>query len=96
MQIDDIVKKLSDREENRKKQEEVIIERADEWKETINRLLSTEDGKLLAKYLIKFCRVFTPDNSSNQIELVENNGKRKVYLELIRPYLFNQTKKDIE
>ena len=96
MQVDDIVKKLSDREDNRKKQQEAIIERADEWKEVINRLLSTEDGKLLAKYLIKFCKVFTPDNSENQIQLVESNGKRKVYLELIRPYLFNQTIKDIE
>jgi hypothetical protein len=96
MQIDDIVKKLSEREEQRKKQQEVVIERADEWKEALNRLLNTDDGKLLAKYLIKFCRVFAPDNSSNQIELVENNGKRKVYLELIRPYLFNQTIKDIE
>ncbi len=96
MQIDDIVKRISDARDNAKAQEEVIIERAEEWKEAINRMLMTEDGKLFAKYLIKYCVVFKPSNAQNQIQLVEENCKRKVYLELFRPYLFSKTKQEIE
>ncbi len=71
----------------RKEQDEAVIEKAEEWKECVNRILSTPDGQLLARYLIKYCGLFKADNANNQIQLIENNSKRKLWLDLFQPYI---------
>lgn len=85
--------------EYRQKSEDVkatILENEAEWKKVINRMFATEDGQFFAKYMLRYLGIFNIDNSNNQIKLIEDNGKRKFYLELIRPYLDAKTLNLIE
>lgn len=85
--IDQLLKHRQNAEEAKK----VILENEGEWKKVINRMLTTEDGKFFAKYMLRYLGIFNIDSSNNQIKLIEDNGKRKFYLELIRPYLDVET-----
>lgn len=91
-----ITQKLLEDRETKQQQKEQVIENIEEWQKAANRLFTSDDGKLFAKYLIRFCQVFEVDNSANPAKLLEDNGKKKVYLNLIRPYLTIETLTYIE
>ncbi len=82
-----VINKLLEHRQGLERQKEVIIENQEEWKKVLNRIFSTPDGEFFAKYLLRYLGEFKVDNSLNQIKLIEDNTKRKFYLELIRPYL---------
>lgn len=86
MAHDSIDKLLASRARNQKRQAE-MIEQVEEWKTVLNRLFSSPDGQYFLKGLIKYSKIHSFDNPTNPAKLVEDEGKRKVYLELIRPFL---------
>lgn len=90
------VERMLKRREEEQKQREIIIENEAEWKDAANSLFASPNGKLLAKYLLRYCNVFSIDSTSNNVMMIENNGKRKVYLELIRPFLTAEVRSFIE
>ena len=73
-----------------------VVEHEQEWAKAANRLFSTEDGQLFIKYLLRFSNIFTVDNSLAPATLIENNGKRAIYLKLIRPYLNDDVRALVE
>lgn len=81
--IERLVKDRKDKAHNREK----VIENIEEWKKAINRICGTHDGQLLIKYMIRHNGLYNVDNSINHAKMIEDNGKKKVYLELIRPFL---------
>lgn len=91
-----IVDAMAKREEERQKQQEVVIENIEEYRVALNRIFSMNEGKLLAKYLLRFCMVFNDDAQLNPAKLIEDKGKRAVYLKMIRPFLDRQIKQEVE
>ena len=96
LSVNSIVDELAKRQAEREKGQEIVIERMDEYKEALNRIFSMSEGKLLAKYLIKYCGIFNVDSQLNPAKLVEENGKKSVYLKMIRPYLEKEIRMEIE
>lgn len=90
------VDKLLSQRAEKTRQQEVVIENMEEWQEVLNRIFTSDDGKLFAKYLLRHCGIFNKEDSTNHIKMIENIGKRNVYLELIRPYLDVLTRSEIE
>jgi hypothetical protein len=81
---------------NRHKQQEIQIENQKEYQLAVNRVFSTNEGKLLAKYLLKHSGVFNDDEQLNPAKLIEDKGRRSYYLKLIRPYLDQKLRMEIE
>ena len=82
-----VIEKLVTERQERERQEQIAIENEEEWKKAINTICSTAEGELMIKYMLRHNRLFKPGRSTNQVAMVEDSGKQRVYLELIRPYL---------
>ena len=81
------IDKIAEAREKKKQQEALLAEEVADYKEALNRLFSTPDGQYFLKKLIKYCGVNSFDNSLNPIKDVKDAERRKVYYELIHPYL---------
>ena len=90
------VDKLRDAREQQKLRKEKIIENMQDFKMALNGVASTQNGKLFLKTLIKACGVFTPKHTTEALALIEDNAKRNIYLEFIRPNLEPELKKELE
>ena len=91
-----IVEKMVRQNQERDRQKEKIVENAEEWTKAINSLCASPNGKLLIKYMLRHNKLFIVDNTRDHVKMIENNGARKVYLELIRPFLTAEVISDIE
>lgn len=84
----DRVKKKQELEEQLKKETEL-------YKVALNRVANTEDGIIVLKAILAYCGIFK-DQKLNAQDLLEEKGKRSVYLASIRPYLKRQARILIE
>lgn len=87
--IDEIEQRKKDNDKRIKEEQELFVK-------SLEKVFSTDFGVVFGKYLIKYCQVFTPEDTANPQKMIENAGKRKVYLELIRPYLSKELKIELE
>ena len=78
------------------KQEAIAKESEEDYKNALNGMAATPNGQFVLKQLIRYCGVFAHDDVLNPAKLVEDRGKRSVYLKLIRPYLDKQTLIELE
>lgn len=76
--------------------EEVIIERIEEWKDCLNRLVKIPDAQHFFRHLIKHAEIFKTPDTRNTVKMVENAGKKAFYLDYVRPYLTDELRKAIE
>lgn len=90
--IADIIKK---REESAN-QKEILVENEKEYRLAVNRVYSTNEGKLLAKIMLRHNGMFKDENQLNPAGLIEEKGKRSYYLRYVRPYLENKLRMQIE
>lgn len=90
--IDDILRKR----EQRKHDEAILKEEIEQYTNAVNRLFSSEDGKFFLKKLVMYCGVNSFDKQLNPAKLIEDSGKRKVFLELIRPFLDKTIRAELE
>ena len=81
------IDKIAESRERRKHQEALLAEEVAEYRMVLNRLFASPDGQFFLKKLIKYCGVYSFDNRVNPTQDVKDAERRKVYLELIRPYL---------
>jgi hypothetical protein len=90
------VTRLLNEAADRKRQEEITKEELEELKKCVNRIFASRDGQFFGKCLVRFCGVFKVDTETNSVKLVEDNGKKKVYLQFIRPLLDKTLRMEIE
>lgn len=81
------IEKITEARQAREKQKELLAEEVAEYRLVLNRLFASPDGQYFLKKLIKYCGVYSFDNSINPTKDVKDAERRKIYLELIRPYL---------
>jgi hypothetical protein len=87
---------VQDRNKIREEAQRIALLKAERWKEIVNSIAATPDGKEFFKNMVAFCKVFSLGDSKNPTSLIEDNGLKKFYIEAIRPYLFEDLRKDIE
>lgn len=90
--IDNINKRREEALRNRAILEEEIAE----FKIVLNRLASSPDGQYFFRKLIRFAGIYSFDKDINPAKMMEDRGKRKSYLELVRPYLTFETRIALE
>lgn len=82
-----ILNKMARDKEARNEHAAKFLERVEDYKTVVNRLFSTPDGLYFLNDLIDYCGINSFDKELNPAKLIEDRGKRKVFLEMIRPYL---------
>lgn len=82
-----ILDKMAQDVVDRKKFEAIMEEDKEDYINAINRIFASEDGQYFLNKLIRYCGINSFDNELNPAKLIEVSGKRKVWLELIRPFL---------
>lgn len=86
------------KEAQRKKEsfEALMIENKELHKNCVQKIADTEEGRIFFQNLFHACgvRAITPCNNPQQ--MLEDNGKRRVYIEAIFPYLTTKQVAKIE
>lgn len=83
--------KILERKAEQERKEAIIAEEVADYKAVLERICSSPDGQFIMKKLIRYCGVFSFDHKIDGGKLVEDAGKRKVFLELFYPYLSKPT-----
>lgn len=86
MQANDLIDKLAAQRVENEKRATIQAERAEEYKRALNNSLGSEDGIFILRHLIKYMGVFS-EGSLDAVKLLDERGKKSVYLNMIRPYL---------
>lgn len=82
--------------DERDKRIAILEEEKKNWENCLERIAATGDGKYLFKLLIRYCGLHSFNTKIDPAKLVEDEAKRKVYLELFRPYLNKSTLAELE
>lgn len=90
------VEKMLEKKKAKEHQRALLAEEIEEYKACLDRLFSSPDGKYFIKKLIRYVGLFSFDTKIDAGKLVEDAAKKKVYLELIRPYLSATTRMELE
>lgn len=90
------VNELLERRASKQAEKEKIIENAEEYRVAVNKIFTTPEGEIFYKYLVKFCRVYGYEGMGNTVKMVEDNGRRAVFLEAVRPFLNKETRVKLE
>jgi hypothetical protein len=96
----DFTKSIMDKIEEKKKAKEKLIfknkELEEEYKKAYQLLGNSKEFKLIMKTIVHNIGLFNSSISFDARDLLASKGKQWVYLELIRPYLDKNFRKDIE
>lgn len=85
--IDELLKRRKEHDEVL----EAIKQHEEEYREAVNIVMNTQAGRIFHKYLKLICRADSYDVSGNGYKLIEDNGRRRVYFECIRPFMEKET-----
>lgn len=88
--------KISEKRSEEEKQKERIIHNEEEYKKALNKMLSTPEGKMFYQYLVKYSGIYAVNTSLNAAQLLEENGKKRFLLEMVRPFLYPETLIELE
>lgn len=91
-----IVEKILNDRLNEDKRKAILEEEIAEYKSALNGMAATPNGQYFLKKLIRYCGVYSYDHKIDPAMLVEKAALRKVYLELIRPFLEIETRNTLE
>lgn len=84
------ISKIMAEKEEASRRKAILDEEAKEYRDAINRLFDTRDGQYFLKKLVRYSGVFSFDHKIDGVKLVADAERRKLFLELIMPYLDNQ------
>lgn len=94
MQLHPAVKKYHSKEVQTKQEDIKKVEAA--YADALNHLAETENGRIFLKSLLAYCGVFSYNDEVHPTREVIDSTKRKVWLEMIRPYLKKENIKKVE
>lgn len=80
----------------RKEEKEFQIGELETWKECVNGLAATPNGKMFIRSMIQFSGVNDPPELSNPQRMVTNTIKAAFYLRWVRPFINPDLRKEIE
>ena len=93
--IFDRAMRAAEAKREREKEKEAQIENEDQYRMALNAFAGSPNGAIVLKPWIRFMKVFAVP-STNGMERVEQDGMRRFYLKMIRPYLKPEVIMEIE
>lgn len=81
-----IDKQLEKRQQT-EEQKRLLREEIEDYRKVANAIFSTPNGLYLLNKLKRACAINSFDNKLNPAKLVEDNGRRAVWFELIQPHV---------
>lgn len=94
MRLHPAVSKYHSKDTQTKQEEIKKVEAA--YAEALNHLAETENGRVFLKSLLAYCGVFSYNDQVHPTQEVIDSTKRKVWLEMIRPYLKKENIQKVE
>lgn len=88
--------KLNTARHERERKKAQVDEDIKEFKRVTKKLFSSPYGRYWLKRLITWSGVFDDDVELNPAKLIEDKGRKSVYLTFIRPYLDPVTKAEMD
>lgn len=95
-QFKSALQRISESRSEEKQLKERIIHNEDEYKKALNKMLNTPEGKMFYQYLVKYSGLYAVNTSLNAAQLLEDNGKKRFLLEMVRPFLYPETLTELE
>ncbi len=74
----------------------ILDEEIAEYKTALNGMAASPNGQYFLKKLIRYCGIYSFDAKIDPAKLVADEARRKVYLELVRPFLEPETRNELE
>jgi hypothetical protein len=98
--MEDNIQGLLDRFEQKNKQKEAFFAKNEELKEeyvkALNGMAGSDFGKYFLKVLVQYVDLFGFKEGMEARDMYMSKGKKQVYLEMIRPFLTKELRKEIE
>jgi len=98
--MQDDVKSIIDKiEANKQKKQDFWAKNEElkvEYQKALQGLAKDVNGEHFLKTLVSYTGLFDVKESPNHAEMLIKRGKKQVYLELIRPFLTKEQRKEIE
>jgi hypothetical protein len=94
--FDSVVDKLLEKKLAESKQKELIIERVEDYKKALDAVFASPEGKMMAKYMMRFMDIFNADPSFDGARLLEEKARRSYYTKMIRPFISKKRRMEIE
>lgn len=88
--------KLLAARDDRKKSEEVAIERVEEYKAALNKIANTPDGYLVLRAIMRYCGIFAVKPTRDGMGLVSDKALHDFYIMMIRSHLNQQNRQTLE
>lgn len=95
-ELHSVIGEMEKRQAEREQAKEIQIENEKEYRVAVNKIFSSNEGKMLAKYMLRFNGVFQAYTQLNPAKIVEEAVLRSYYLKMIRPYLDKKIRMEIE
>ena len=86
-------------DKRKKAKADVLAKHAEQLKEyaiALNRICTTEDGLMVVRGILQYSGVFAHPDKVNPTDLLEERGKRGVYLQAVRPFLEAENRAKVE
>jgi len=91
-QVEDLLNAAAKRKEHK----EFQIEELERWKDAVNGLAASPNGRLFLQSMIKFTGLFEPANRGDATKMVDSAVKATFYLKWVRPFLNPDLRSTIE
>ncbi len=90
------IDKIAQAREGAADQQIITKEKEAEFKKALNQMMSSTEGKYVAKYLLRYLGVFAVAKTRDPVAKLEHEIRRQVYLEFLRPYLERDLRMELE
>lgn len=94
--VESYMKRMADKAEQKEVFEAQKEEARKKYKLHLQEVFNTPDGVEFGKELVRLLGIFTSETCTNPSKMVEKNGAKAVYLELIRPFLTPEQRTKLE
>lgn len=81
---------------SRKDENDFKIQEVAQWKQCVNAVAASDNGKMLLRSMIQFAGIMEPPVLNNPNRMVTNTIKGSFYLTWIRPYLEASVRRELE
>lgn len=91
------VERIQARRDGHDHVQDLLNEQRDEYARAVNALAASDNGRFVLRMIVKYCNLYhVPSGPINPSQMIEDQGKKKVYLDMIRPFIETALLNDIE
>ena len=96
LEANSIIEKILNERAQKDKFEDILKENAEEYKKCVNGIASTPNGQYVLKILRNACGMDSYQRKLDPAGLIEENGKRSIWIEMFHNHLTPESKELIK